>query len=169
MRHTVINPITRRNRLLVAAGLLLLLSVLIGPAILFRMLTLRGIAGTALVITAGCFAANGICELAVLILREPGHPWYAKPWSLLVLSVGLICAAWLFSLLDNLVCWLFRMEHLVPQMALIFEFTAIELFWIVIFRSSGRARRNPSGASRHRIRQGPRFKPFESNDWSNTF
>jgi len=120
-----INPIFRRNALLSAAVVLMLIAVATDPKILPSVLTIRGLVGTVLVAVAGLFAAIGIHDIAETFLRGPGEPWYARPGAMLFLPVVLMATNALLIVFGGI-------GPLSVPKARLYQFTAAELLWIVL-------------------------------------
>ena len=165
MTYRTPNPVFRRNLFLIGAGILLILAILTSPSVLLCLVSSKGLAGAALVVGAGLFAAMGIREFAEALLRGPGNPWYVRPGALFFLLIVLICVNALASLVCNLAFGLLRLSHIIPQRALIFEFMAMGFLWIAILDWPARHERpyRDAGSSQEPPSAKPHFRHLTIN------
>ena len=141
MRRASIDPVFRRNALLFGAGIFLLIAFINKPWILLSFLTPKGLTSTALLAFAGLFSAIGIHEIAQIILRGPGEPWYARRGALVFLPVVIILVNALFGMLDKFAHNVAGIGPILTSQAVLYEFIAMELLWIVLLEWPHRIRR----------------------------
>ena len=132
MESKTICPIRRRNRLLAAAALAILISMALGHRPWRLASSISTAVATALVVLGGLFAALGVREFAGLVFDVRSKPWYAQrgaAFFLVALCTGI-----------NIVCWwaLRAVPHAdatlaVPSPpALVAAAYAAELSWTVL-------------------------------------
>ena len=162
MRRRTPNPIFRRNLFLAAAAVLSLLAILTSPSVLLCLASAKGLAGAALIVGAGLFAAMGIREFAEALLRGPGHPWYVRPGVPIFLPVAMFSINVLAGFGCDLAFGVFKLHRFIPQQALILELMAMEFLWIALLDWPVRAEHADRGTRPPERSSGkPSFKPFD--------
>ena len=121
MPPKIVNPVVRRNILLMISTVLLLIAVLYKPSLLLCFTSFKGAFSVVFTFAAALFGALGIGLFAGVFLRERGNPWYARPHALIYLGAAL-------SLISILGAQLYPQVH----KGSMFLFMAFEVLWVVI-------------------------------------
>ncbi len=127
-----VDPVLRRNVLLITAAATMLLAIICRPAILLSLLSAREFLNTAILVVVAFFSARSIDEWAQAVLRSPGDPWYIRKGSCIFLFLALLAMTTIVVVVGN---WTFKSigsGPLMSQNGAVLEFIALQLFWIVI-------------------------------------
>ena len=127
-----IDPIRRRNSLLMLAGIFMIIAVMNKPSILLFFTSPRGLISTALTAFAGLLTAIGINNLAQIFLHGRGEPWYARRGALFFLLIILLAISALLCFIEALILGPLEMGHLILSKGTIYQFMAMGILWIVI-------------------------------------
>ncbi len=126
------NPAARRNTLLFAAAVFLLIAGFIDPGLLRHFSCQAGIVTAAFLVIAGFLAAKGIRRLADVFFRGSARPWYGRPGVVVFLCIILPCVNVLFVIIDNMFFDITAIGHVTGQQVRMFLFMAMELLWIAL-------------------------------------
>jgi hypothetical protein len=96
MSHKQLDPVQKRNRILLAGVVVVLISILMGrsvPWLFVPAITLIWMGSAA---ALGFILAGGVTHLGTIFLSSPIEPWYARPGAMpfTVVFLGLTFAAW---------------------------------------------------------------------------
>lgn len=133
MFRKTINPVKRRNSILIMAGVLLIIAIVNKPALLLFFISAQRFAGVALIAFAALLATLGIYNFVRKIFGRTSEPWYVKPRAMIFLVVVLIGINALLFLFDSLMSSIFGIGPFLSQRGYVYLFMAFELLWLVLF------------------------------------
>jgi hypothetical protein len=67
-----------------------------------------------------------------MLLKHPGDPWYAKPGSIFLLVLMIVCFCFVAAFVDGVVLAALGVGPIVTESAYIYEFFGFVLVWIVL-------------------------------------
>ena len=132
MAWKIVDPVSRKNTLLMTAGIVMLIAIICRPAILLFCFSARELLNNTILVVVAFFAAISIDEWAQSVLRSPGEPWYIRRGSTLFLFLALLCMTTIVVVVGN---WTFKAigsGPLMSQNGAVLEFIALQLLWIVL-------------------------------------
>lgn len=127
-----ISPVSRRQILLFAAVVFLLIAGYLDPAIVHRLACHAGIITVAFLVICAFVVAKGIRRLADVFFRGSANPWYARPGVVVFLCIALPCANVVFIIIDSLFFGITSMGQVISQQVRMFAFMALELLWVAV-------------------------------------
>ena len=126
-----IDPVRRRNSLLILAGIFSVIAIIDRPSMLLFFVSVREFISLILVAFAAFMATMGIYHYAAHIFGRTELPWYTKPGGMVFLAVMLICINAAFMLMSRLLSRILGTAFL-EHNAHVYLFMAFELLWIVL-------------------------------------
>jgi hypothetical protein len=125
-------PSTRRNTLLFAAAVFLLIAGFLDPRLMFHFACHAGIMSMAFLTISAFAAAQGIRLLAQKLLRNRIGFWHTRSGVVISLCVALPCMNILFMGVDAWFVDFRAMGQVTSQQVRIFVFMALELMWLAM-------------------------------------
>ena len=132
MSLRIVDPISRRNTLLIIAAITMLLAIICRPAILLFFLSAREFLNSTILIVVAFFSAASIDRWSPNILRSPENPWYIRKGATIFLIVALFIMTSIVVVVGNNTFRSIGSGPLMSQNGAVLEFIALQLFWIVI-------------------------------------
>jgi len=132
MAYQMINPVRRRNVVLLVAGVLVLGAIANKPSLVLFFLSARELFNMAVIVVTTLLLAIAINHCARVILTAPGEPWYARPGAFIFMALMLLLvnAAAVFCMNNAFVA--FGSGPLFSQLATQFLFNAMLLLWTTV-------------------------------------
>jgi len=127
-----VNPVRRRNSILILAGLFLVMAVIDKPSLLLFFTSSKQFISIVLIVAAAFVATLGIYRFVEPIFGRGNSPWYARPGAVIFLAVALMGINAMFMILDNLFANILGTGPFLVHKAYIYLFMAFELVWILL-------------------------------------
>lgn len=167
MYFLIVNPLRRRQWLILVAILLIAAALIQSPRLLVLVTTPQGLLVLILIGIAGFLGAKGIQEFAAVFLRNPGEPWYSRRGAIGYLMIIMPLINGLMVIADHIMSQFIPLPRTGTLQGRIFLFMAAELLWIVFLTAvpSANGRRHyPFAGKPHYPQSSPPPKPHQS-DW----
>lgn len=126
-----INPVRRRNSLLLLSGMFLMMALINKPSMLLFFISAKEFVSIIAIAFAAFMATIGIYQYADRIFGRTEIPWYARPWAMIFLAVALIIINAMFMLTIRLISKIVETGFVLHN-AHIYLFMAFEVAWIVL-------------------------------------
>ncbi len=128
-----IDPVRRRNSLLIIAATFLVIALVNKPSLLLFFASVRQLISLALMIFAALWAALGIHNFATAVFGQAELPWYTRPWAILFLLVALLVINAVLMFAGSLLSNMCKTDLFFVQDAYIYLFMAFEVLWLALF------------------------------------
>lgn len=131
MFRKTINPVKRRNSILIMAGIFMAIAVIEKPSLLLFFLSAKSLSSVTLAVFAAFLATLGIYSFVRSVFGWQNSPWYTHKGAMLFIVTVLLGINALFIIFDNLLSSVISTRLMLSQKGYIWLFMAFELLWIV--------------------------------------
>lgn len=127
-----LNPIQKRNTLLIAGLVSLAIAAIKKPSLLFFFTSSKGTASAFLMILGALFGAFSFREFGYIFLKRRGDPWYARGGSFFLLALMMTVFGFVAAIIDGVILSSLGIGPIITENAYIYEFFGLVFIWIVL-------------------------------------
>lgn len=125
------NAIARRNLILYAGLGMLTMAIINRPSLLWFFLSKEGILEFLIAGFVTVFAAMSFHEIAFMLLKDNGWPWYTRPGGLVLLAFFLIAFFIFRYIFSNVFLPVFGITPNAFERSTLYQFFGMTFLWII--------------------------------------